>query len=633
MSLRSKIVLVLVPVVAGYAVIDHGLQRLILRPSFDSLEVEHAERDMQRVQAAIGDELAVLSERAESWAERPDLAAFARGEDPDYAARQLGELVFQNEGLNLLFVLDSAGDVQWGEVRRGPGTDLLRLREFPSGRFAATHRLVNSERPMQPIAGLWNTDEGPLLVAAHPILDRPDAGDVHGRLILGRFLPGTTLERIAERTKVPFDFWPLDGSPLPADVEPMVDDATASAEPVVRAVDGRSLHVFATMADARNQPALLLRAQLPRDISAQGGTAILYALLSTCAAGLLMVLVLLNVLQRVVLKPLARLTDQAVAIGQRDDSSLRLGLVRNDEIGTLSNEFDAMLGKLDDSRAAVVTAARSAGMSEIATGILHNVGNVLNSVCVSTGMLDEKLRQSRIGHLEKLAALLEEHRENLAQFVAEDPKGKQVVPFLTALTRQLADERGGLQAELGQLMEAVEHIRELVASQQAYAGRSTLLESADVGQQIESALRLSEKAQGAQVSVDIERDLAEMPRVPLDKHKLVEILVNLVQNARQSLAEARPEHPKIVVQSRLDDGLLTIRVVDNGVGIPEENLTKVFHHGFTTKANGHGFGLHASANAATELGGKLTVHSEGPGKGAEFTLTIPTAQQPLAKAS
>ena len=633
MSLRSKIVFVLVPVVAGYALVDHGLQRLILRPSFDSLEVEHAERDMQRVQAAIGDELAVLSERAASWAERAEVANFASGQDPDYARRQLGDIVFRNEGLNLLYVLNAAGDVQWGEVRRGPETEPLRLRDFPSGQFASTHRLVSSERPREPIAGLWNTDEGPLLVAAHPIVEGPDSAQVHGRLIVGRFLPGTTLERIAERTKVPFAYWPLDGSVLPEDVQQMVDDATASAEPVVRAVDAHALHVYATMADARRQPALLLRAELPRDISAQGGTAIRYALLSTCAAGLLMVLVLLHMLQRVVLKPLARLTQQAVAIGQRDDSSVRLALVRDDEIGTLSNEFDSMLEKLDASRAAVVTAARSAGMSEIATGILHNVGNVLNSVCVSTGMIDEKLRQSRIGHLEKLAALLQEHQENLAQFVAEDPKGKQVVPFLTALTRQLADERGGLQTELSQLMEAVEHIRELVASQQAYAGRSTLLESADVGQQIESALRLSEKAQGAQVSVEIERDLAEMPRVPLDKHKLVEILVNLVQNARQSLTEARPEHPRIVVQSRLDDGLLTIRVVDNGVGIPEENLNRVFNHGFTTKANGHGFGLHASANAATELGGRLTVHSEGPGKGAEFTLTIPTVQQPLAQAS
>lgn len=633
MSLRSKIVFVLVPVVASYALVDHGLQRLILRPSFDSLEVDHAERDMQRVQAAIGDELAVLSERAASWAERAEMADFASGQDPDYARRQLGDLVFRNEGLNLLYVLNATGDVQWGEARQGPGTEPLRLRDFPTGRFAATHRLVSSERPLESICGLWNTDEGPLLIAAHPILEGPDSAQVHGRLIVGRFLHGTTLARIAERTKVPFAFWPLDGSDLPKDVEQMVDDATASAEPVVRTLDTNTLHVYATMADPRRQPALLLRAELPRDISAQGGTAIRYALLSTCAAGLLMVLVLLHMLQRVVLRPLARLTEQAVAIGQRDDSSLRLALVRDDEIGTLSNEFDGMLEKLDASRAAVVTAARSAGMSEIATGILHNVGNVLNSVCVSTDMIDEQLRQSRIGHLEKLTALLQEHQADLAHFVAEDPRGKQVVPFLAALTRQLADERGSLQAELSHLMEAFEHIRELVASQQAYAGRSTLLESTDVGQQIESALRLSEKAQGAQVSIHIERDLGEMPRVPIDKYKLVEILVNLVQNARQSLAEARPEQPRVVVHSRLDDGLLTIRVTDNGVGIPEENLNRVFNHGFTTKTGGHGFGLHASANAATELGGTLTVHSEGPGKGAEFTLTIPVAPQVLAKAS
>ncbi len=625
MSLRSKIVLVLIPVVAGYALVDHGVQRSILRPSFDALERDHALRDMDRTVLAIADEVATLAERAASWAEREDIARYAAGQAPSYPDAALGELVFANERLHLCYVLDPAGEVLWGEARHPTNGERLRLRDFPSGRMAPTHRLVSAERPRLPVSGLWNTDAGPLLVAAHPILAHGAAESVAGRLILGRFLMGDTMKRIAHRTQVPFDFWPLDGSLLPDEVAPVLDQVTASAHAVARALDKNYLHVYATLPDARHQPALLVRAKIDRAISSKGASAVNYALVSTLAAGLLMVFVLLRLLQRVVLRPLAQLTDQAVEIGRRDDSSLRLKLERDDEIGTLSNEFDTMLGRLEESRALVITAARSAGMSEIATGILHNVGNVLNSVCVSTGMIDDKLRRSRLGHLEKLVGLLQQHQHNLPAFINDDPKGKQLVPFVAALTRQLGDERSALQAELHHLVEAVEHIRELVSSQQAYATGSKLLEPTDVGTQVDAALRLCDKAGGPVAGVRVDRDIADVPRLALDKHKLVEILVNLIQNSRQSLAEAGRADGVLRVDARYDDGILTVRVVDNGVGIDEANLARVFNHGFTTRKSGHGFGLHASANAAVEMGGRLSAHSEGPGKGAMFTLTVPVA--------
>jgi signal transduction histidine kinase len=632
MTLRSKILMVLVPVVGGYAVVDHAVQRAILRPSFDELEREHAVRDMERTRAAIDSEVAHVAERAMRLAESEAIRAFVRGDDPGYGERVLRPQSSRKQGPQLLWLLDADGRVLWGDARRTPEGPSLTLREFPTGRFSTTHRLAPEERPFEVVQGLWNTEEGPLLVASVPVLPDDEAATVRGRLVLGRFLAGTTFDRIFQRTRVPFAVWSLDSSTLPAPVRAVLDEATSSPHPIVRNVDDREAHVYATLSDVRRQPAVLLRIASERSISQRGASAIDYALLSTFAAGLVLVLVLSRLLQRVVVDPLARLTQHAVEIGRSDDSGLRLAMRRDDEIGTLAGEFDAMLAKLEASRAAVVTAARAAGMSEIATGVLHNVGNVLNSVTVSTGVIGEKVRGSRLPQLEKLAKLLEEHRDGVAEFLTQDPKGQKVVPFVVALTRQLSDERAGLEAEIRHLEEALEHIRQLIASQQAHAGRSTLLEPADVAEQIEMALRLSDKAPGA-AKARIERDIPPLPRLAIDRHKVVEILVNLVQNARQSLAEAKGADPVVHVSARLEDGTLRIRIRDNGVGIPHDNLARIFNHGFTTKPGGHGFGLHASANAAVEMGGRLTAASDGPGRGALFTLEIPVTGAATALAS
>jgi signal transduction histidine kinase len=391
------------------------------------------------------------------------------------------------------------------------------------------------------------------------------------------------------------------------------------------AVDGE-LAIYATLADVRAAPSVLVRAAVPGEIAAQGAAAVRYALFSTLAAGVLLLLVLLRVLDRAVVEPIARLTRHAVRVGESDALDERLALARADEIGTLSREFDRMLERLASSRAALAESARAAGQSEVATGVLHNVGNVLNSVNVSARVLGDKLSGSRLAHLERLAQLLEERRDDLVSFVREDPRGKQLVPFLSTLTRQLADERAALGEELAGLTRGVEHIGELVAAQQAYATRATLIEPTSISALVEQALALTAHVSPAGREPRVARELGVPEKLPLDRHRVLEILVNLVQNARQALAEVR--EPELAVRARLADGELAVEVRDNGVGIAVENLPRLFQHGFTTKPGGHGFGLHASANAATELGGKLAGASAGTGRGASFVLRLPVA--PLA---
>jgi PAS domain S-box-containing protein len=287
----------------------------------------------------------------------------------------------------------------------------------------------------------------------------------------------------------------------------------------------------------------------------------------------------------------------------------------------------AAAAEIAQSQARLIEVSRLAGMAEVATGVLHNVGNVLNSVNVSATVVVDRLRQSRISGLQRAVRLLEQHAGNLGKFFTEDPKGKLLPDYLGKLYWQLDNERNELVGELAGLTKNLGHIKEIVAMQQTYAKVDGLTEAVSPAVLLEDALRLNEESL-VRNSVTVDRDYdATAPTVTVDKHKVLEILVNLITNARHAVCDAaRPDRKIRVRVAQTCNRRVSVEVQDNGVGIPQENLVRIFQHGFTTKKNGHGFGLHSGALAARQMGGSLTVNSEGPGQGATFKLELPIGE-------
>jgi signal transduction histidine kinase len=279
---------------------------------------------------------------------------------------------------------------------------------------------------------------------------------------------------------------------------------------------------------------------------------------------------------------------------------------------------------LAEAQERLMTLSRQAGMAEIATGILHNVGNVLNSVNVSTALVAGRIRESRVGKLVSLIHMLEEHSGDLQEFLAKDPKGQHVLPYLAKLGAHFQSERDDLLAELESLSSHVDHIKQIVATQQSYAKVSGLVENVRLSDMVEDALRILEP-ELVRHKIQVERDFEPLPTIAAEKHQILQILLNLLRNANQALKQAGEEEgPVIRVRiRRLGESRISLAVRDNGVGLPPENLTRIFGHGFTTKINGHGFGLHSCALAASQMGGSLRAESEGPGRGATFTLELP----------
>lgn len=287
---------------------------------------------------------------------------------------------------------------------------------------------------------------------------------------------------------------------------------------------------------------------------------------------------------------------------------------------TGSKKAEAKIKELNQK---LLVSARRAGMSEIATFILHNIGNVLNSLNISLGSLKENFDQPYFAKLSKIASLIEENRHHLGAFLTEDEKGKLIPDYLVALSDMIRKQNENNQAELVSIENNLQHIKDIVAMQQTFGGVSGVDERILLSEQLETTLQMlihphKDKA------LTIHKQFVPGAYVVTDRSKLLQILINLVQNAKEAVycnAEGKEKRVELVIEKEKDN--YVIRVIDNGDGILPENINRIFSFGFTTKKDGHGFGLHSNAIAAKNIGGSLAARSDGPGQGAQFILTLP----------
>ncbi len=366
-------------------------------------------------------------------------------------------------------------------------------------------------------------------------------------------------------------------------------------------------------------------------------------------------------LEKFISEPILQLAATAKSISEEGNYAIRVEHRASDEIGELYSGFNQMLDEIErgetqlrdahdqlEARVAqrtdqlsqandqlkremherqemnnrMVELSHQAGKAEVATGVLHNVGNVLNSINVSANLVEEALRTSRIPSLKKATELMRE-QSDLATFITQDERGKVLPDFLARVSDKICEERDGEARELASLIDHLEHVKTIVAMQQSYAGVSGLLEPIFLPKLIDDAELLNASSLNKH-EVEVVREIEDLPEVMVEKQKLAQILVNLLKNAKDALTESRTEGRRLVVKIyRHGEDRLRIATTDNGVGIAPENLTKIFSHGFTTKETGHGFGLHSCANAAREMGGTLTVESDGLGHGATFLIDLP----------
>lgn len=275
------------------------------------------------------------------------------------------------------------------------------------------------------------------------------------------------------------------------------------------------------------------------------------------------------------------------------------------------------------SNAQALSIARQTGMAEVASNVLHNVGNVLNSVNVSATLVIEKINESEIAGIVDASNLINQHKDDLGTFITNDPKGSKLPAYLNLLGECWKKDKEQVLTEMKILMKNIDHIKSVISMQQKLSGAFNFEECVSIETVLEEAL-LIVGADFSRHNIILKRNYHKLHAVYVNKTKLIQIIVNLIANAKDALVASKQEQKLITLEAGSDDPeYFYIRVTDNGHGISSGNLAKIFTRGFSTKTEGHGYGLHSSSLAAIEMDGALTVASPGEGLGASFTLELP----------
>lgn len=274
--------------------------------------------------------------------------------------------------------------------------------------------------------------------------------------------------------------------------------------------------------------------------------------------------------------------------------------------------------ELENTQRELVEQARRAGMADIATSVLHNVGNILNSVIVSGHNMEQDVDGINLANLSQAATALEAMATRLPDRGKRDD---MLVAYYKAWPDKLRTSLGSVRQGVERIQDKIQVIRHVVEAQQTYASAGSQTELHRLDEIVRDASYIVQPMlEKDRINLEIEGD-APLP-IPMQKVKMIHILVNLIKNAREAVRAAQPEEGLIQVCYQQNPEITTLSIRDNGVGIPKEDLAKIFSHGFTTKKEGHGFGLHSCANIMAEMGGRIW--ADAGSKGAVFNLELPT---------
>lgn len=636
MSIRWKIIILLSVVSVVFVGTTYAVQRLILVPGFIEIEQAESRDDLARCVEALLRDAEHLSNTANDWGAWDDMYKYVGGSNDGFAKVNLIPETFSNVHINLLAVLRPNGERIWGETRDEISTEPIEIKGLWEDLCRADHPLVRHAKTDSVVSGVLMTSKGAMLVGARPIITSKHEGPILGAVIMGRLLDEDGVAEIAKRTRVDLGFWSIPDHAVPA--EHLVALQHLKSEPVgtawlrdeaLPADNVATLRGYSIIRDVFDKPALLLRAKLPRTIALRGMAAANIATGVSISGGFAILLITWLLVQYKIINPLTLLTTHAVGIGRDGNLQARLNMQRDDEIGALAHEFDGMVGNLADARAKMVDTARRAGMADVAVEMLHNVGNALNSVNVSAGLVTERLRGSEVSSLEKATKLMAAHEDDLGTFINTDERGRQLPSFLKEVATCLVNENATALDEMKRLHASVEHIRKIVDSQKPRSVSSSMIETVALADILNEAVRLT-AVSFAKHQIQIHMDCDSAGNVEVDRHKLMQILANLLNNAKNAVKAKGGGDMQIRLRAnRYADPTgdrIRICVSDNGVGIPADNLTRIFAMGFSTRPDGQGYGLHSAANMAQEMNGSITVTSEGVGRGAEFVIDLPVSK-------
>jgi sensor domain CHASE-containing protein len=611
MNVRTKMISVLALLFAVLIVLDIGIQKHVLMPSFAELERDDARTSMKRIDNVLNMALDSLQLNGADWGDWADAYEFVQGRNPEFATTSFSAAALKGLQVNTVMVIDLSGNVvAAGSRDLDSGApldiDLSTSKALPEN-FPWRRNLAEGK----PAKGLIHTNRGIMMLAGAPILDGSAHGPWKGMVILGKLLTAQQVLQI--------------GAQALATVSMNADDRPGGADELIET--DAATKVSRRFTDIYGKPLMTLRVEVPRKITERGQSAVSYASKYLIVAGLAALTLLVIVLNRVVLAPLAHVTRHAVAIGEGTDLTARLNLPGRDEVAVLAGEFDRMVERVAESRRQLMDQSFQAGFAELAKGVLHNLGNAMTPLGVRLTTLGERLRDAPTADVELAAAEL-----------AREPPGSERFRDLQEFLRLGCRELGGALKEAQADVMVIQRQTTVVQTALSELMRSTrnehVVESVRLPDLVSQTLEIVPDACRQRLVVEADDSLRRVGVVNVARTVLRLVLQNLIINAADAVREAGRDKGVFRVAAEIVRGSerdqLHLHCEDNGVGIAHGNLERVFDQGFSTKSRdtNYGIGLHWCSNAISAMGGRIWAVSDGPGRGASMHMMLPLTLRP-----
>lgn len=626
MSMSKKVTIFVVLAFLISGILSFGTQKYFIMPSFITLEKNIATQNAERVIEAINRELSQLSPSVSDWAYWTDTYNYAKEPNSDYENANLDvNSTLSGLSMNFIGIYDTDGKSIWTQSLDLETGEKVNIKELSGKKLPAGYPLIQLKELTDEVRGIVATPHAPLLIVAKPILTNERQGPIAGTFMLGRFLDDAAIKHISELTKLPI----ITSSPKQQPTSFQVVN-TNNEKHGLRYSDFRrvetpnSWQIQTSLADINSKPIIALQIDTPKNISTQGRAAVNQSLLSLALTGIFVMLLLWQLLQKFVLQPLSKLTEHAVRIGKDDNLQARLNLQRQDEIGILARTFDQMLENLSDARRRLIDQSYHSGVAEMASGVLHNIGNSITPLNTTLSTLQQELREAPLAEMEQAAIELEDpttppdRRADLVRFV-ELASGE--------IVHLLKDNKD----QVDKLIQQVAEIQDILTDQQRFSRSERVIEPVDMVDVINNvADGLSPELKNV-MQIDISPSVAEKGLVYGTRAAMQQVVLNIMINAAESIISTKNTSGCLTITAKQEAFHETLMVhlcfIDNGVGIESDQLERIFERGYSSKnRDGSGYGLHWSANTTHAIGGKMFAESEGLGHGTSIHLLFPSAQ-------
>ncbi|HXI76892.1 MAG TPA: CHASE4 domain-containing protein [Steroidobacteraceae bacterium] len=587
-------------------VLEISIQKQVLMPSFAELEREDAETSMKRIGYALDTTLESIESMTGDWGNWADAYQFVKSPNVEFVNTNVTAASMKQLKVNAMLIVDLNGAYLLSSARTWETGETLDLdftaRKALPEDFPWRKNLADGKSAR----GLLRTNRGVMMTVAAPVLNGSGSGQHMGMVIMGRLLTPAQVRMIGAQAQESLA---------------MLSDHLSDGSEEIAETD-TSTQIYKSFMDIYGRPLMTFRVDVPRRITERGHGAVTYASLYLIGAAVTVLLLLVAALNRIVLRPLARVTRRAVAVGEGTDFGARLNIHGQDEIAKLAREFDRMVERVADSRRQLVDQSFQAGFAELAKGVLHNLGNAMTPLSVRLSKLGDRLRDAPAADAElAVAELVGNH--------APAERRADLEEFLRLACRELVSAVKEARCDVAVVQRQATIVQTALSELMRSTRNAHVIESVRLPDLVAQTLEIVPDTARQRLVVNTDESLRRVGAVQVARTVLRLILQNLIINAADAVRDAGRDkgvlHFAAEIIADAGSEQLHLHCKDDGVGIAADNLQRVFDKGFSTKSRetNYGIGLHWCANAIGALGGRIWAASEGPGLGASMHLMLP----------